>query len=276
MEKHYVNGVAFEYRVDEPAGEVRAGSEPTVVLLHGFPLHARIWAGVAQRLSRHFRVIRPNLRGFGTMTSVEAFTIESLAADVHGLLKGLGDLPCVLAGLSMGGYVALSFAEQFAEDLAGLGLVDTKAEADDEAGRQKRDAMIQRVREQGVSAVVSQMHPNLLASSTIERDPGVAEVLMRVMLDTPALTIEHACRAMRDRKDYRDLLGRITVPTGVIVGAEDALTPPEQARQLAAHIPGATCTVIDGAGHMSPLETPAAVADAIRAVVRRAAGGRSK
>src|SRR4051794_16033318 len=107
----------------------RGRGEP-LVLLHGFPLDRRMWDAQTEKLSDHYRVIAPDLRGFGQSRRSDPFTIESLADDTHLFLEQLAAAPCVLAGLSMGGYVALAYAKKYAADLRGLVLVDTKAEAD--------------------------------------------------------------------------------------------------------------------------------------------------
>ena len=276
MLKRYVNGTAFVYEAAGPA-EPADSADPTIVLLHGFPLDARVWADVAARLAGRYRVVRPNLRGFGSYTSGDDFTIESLARDMYELLGETGDLPCVLCGLSMGGYVSMAFAKNWLPSLRGLCLVDTRSGADDDAGRAKREAMIERVRGKGgVPAVVAEMFPDMIHPETPRRDPAAAEVLMRVMLDAPAPTVERACRAMAGRLDYTPLLGDFAVPASVIVGAGDAITPPDKSRAMADLLPDATFETIDGAGHMSPIERPDLVADAIErlmARVRAGAGG---
>ncbi len=111
-----------------------AGRGAPLVLIHGFPVDARMWAGQLSGLSDRYRVITPDLRGFGGSTSSDPFTMESQADGIHDLLAKLGALPCILGGLSMGGYIALAFARKNATDLRGLILFDTKAAADDEKG----------------------------------------------------------------------------------------------------------------------------------------------
>ena len=273
MHKLYVNGTAFVYEADGPAPENAGSGDPPIVLLHGFPLDARVWAEVARPLARRWRVVRPNLRGFGTFTSNEPFTIQSLAEDVLRLLEETGDLPCVMVGLSMGGYVALSFAQNWSDRLVGLALVDTRAAADDAEGRRRREAMIALLRRKGVGAIAEQMLPDMLSDATRDRDPVAAEAILRVMLDAPAPTVEAALRAMRDRADYTGLLAEIGVPTSVIVGADDAITPVELSRAMAGAVPGAELEVIEGAGHMAPAEQPEAVYDAIARLMDRVRGG---
>jgi pimeloyl-ACP methyl ester carboxylesterase len=185
--------------------------------------------------------------------------MESLADDVHALLAELKALPCVLGGLSMGGYVALAYVKKYPMDLRGLMLMDTRSEGDTPEGRQGREKMISLVRESGAKAVADQMMPKMLAKDTAERMPAVAEKLRLIMEACPARTIEHALAAMRDRCDHTANLPSIAVPTLILVGDQDAITPPAVAQKMQASVPRSTLEVIAGAGHMSPMENPDAV-----------------
>jgi esterase/lipase len=174
-------------------------------------------------------------------------------------------LPFVLAGLSMGGYVALAYAKKYPTDLRGLVLIDTKAEADTAEGKQGRAKMIDLVRKDGSKAVADQMMPKMLAKDAAEQRPQTAQTLRRMMEACPPKTIEHALAAMRDRPDRSGELSQIKVPTLVIVGESDAITPPAAAEAMVNKVPGAQLVVIKGAGHMSPMEQPEQVNRALRA-----------
>lgn len=253
-----VNGTTLSYH-DHGAGG-RA-----VVLLHGFPLDSTMWdAQVPALVEAGWRVITPDLRGFGKSASDVPFTVESLADDVHALLSDVGALPCVSAGLSMGGYVALAYAKKYPKDLRGLVLVDTKAEADTGEGKQGRQKMIDLVRKDGSKAVAEQMMPKMLAKESGAR-PQLAQSLRKMMEGCPPKTIEHALAALRDRPDRSGELGSIGVPTLVIVGDADAITPPDVAQAMARRISGAQLVTVRGAGHMSPMEQPEQVNRALLA-----------
>jgi pimeloyl-ACP methyl ester carboxylesterase len=254
MPTRKVKGVTFVYS--------ETGQGTALVLVHGFPLDRRIWEDQLVNLSADCRVVAPDLRGFGDTHSDTPFTIESLADDLHMLLDDVG-LPCVLGGLSMGGYVALAFARKYPTDLLGLVLVDTRAEADTPEGKQGRQKMIDLARTSGSSAVADQMMPKMTAPGLEQRRPEVAGMLRSIMNDCPPKTIEHALAAMRDRPDLTGFLPSIKVPTLVIVGDADAITPVASAEAMQRAIPNATLTVITGAGHMSPMEEPAQVNHAI-------------
>jgi pimeloyl-ACP methyl ester carboxylesterase len=250
-----INGFDLSY--------TETGTGPTLVLLHGFPLDARAWHGVADLLASRFRVIMPDLRGFGASASDAPFTIESLADDVFAFLqaKNLGGV--ILGGLSMGGYVALAFAKKYPQALRGLLLVDTTASGDSIDGKAGRMKRIETVKTGGSRAVAEQMFPKMITEQTIREKPAVVHLLREIMNACPPTTIEHALLAMRDREDFTAMLPSITVPSLVIVGKDDAIIPLDVAYAVASAIGHGTMVVIPSAGHMAPLEQPQAVADAI-------------
>jgi pimeloyl-ACP methyl ester carboxylesterase len=239
------------------------GRGPALVLLHGFPLDRRIWDAQVGKLSDHYRVIAPDLRGFGQSRRSDPFTIESLADDTHLFLEQLAATPCVLAGLSMGGYVALAYATKYPADLRGLILVDTKAEADTPQAKEGRGKMIELARTSGATAVAEQMLPKMISPGTLESRPDVVKKLRGIMNDCSAQTIEYALAAMRDRPDRSAELPDFKVPTLVIVGDADAITPPDVAEKMHKAVTGSELEVIRGAGHMSPMEQPEQVNRAI-------------
>jgi len=236
----------------------RGEGEP-IVLVHGFPLDSRMWEAQIAEISGSRRLIAPDLRGFGRSSDASPFSVESLADDLHALLSDLGALPCVLGGLSMGGYVSLAYAYQYPGDLRGLMLVDTKAEGDSAEQKEGRGKMIELVRQQGSRAVAEQMLPRMLAKGTPKSRPAVAQALMSIMEACPPITIEHALLAMRDRPDQTPNLPAIAVPTLIVVGDADAITPVSVAQSMQKQIPRAQLAVIKGAGHMSPMEQPVQV-----------------
>jgi 3-oxoadipate enol-lactonase len=259
MPSREINGVRIHY--------TEAGSGLPVVFLHGFPLDSSMWEAQLSALASPpgRRLIAPDLRGFGQSRSDSAFSLESLADDIHALAGAVGAIPLVLAGLSMGGYVALAYAKKYPSDLRGLVLIDTKAEADTAEGKQGRDKMIELARKEGSRAVAEQMMPKMLAKDADGQRPQTAQALRRIMEACPPKTIQNALAAMRDRPDRSGELASIKVPTLVIVGDSDAITPPNVAESMAKKIPGALLVTIRGAGHMSPMEQPDQVNRALRA-----------
>lgn len=249
MPTYTVDNVSWSYS-DTGAGR-------PLVLVHGFPLDLRMWQHQIDHFSGRFRVIAPDLRGFGKSESSQPFTIASLASDLRALLRGIDALPCVLAGLSMGGYVALAYAKMCPTDLTGLILADTRAAGDTADGKAARNKMIETVRSGGAKSVAEQMLPKMLSDHTRAHQPRLEGTMRDMMEHCSPTTIEHALTAMRDREDYTDELPSIAIPTLILVGEHDALTPPDLSRAMHERIPRSQLAIIPNAGHMSPLENPA-------------------
>jgi 3-oxoadipate enol-lactonase len=162
----------------------------------------------------------------------------------------------------MGGYAVLALLAKTSEKIGALALVDTRAGADDEEGRRKRDEAIAAVRAGGSAAAAEAMIPKLLSDEARTRADVVERVRRTIVRQKPE-TLESDLAAMRDRRDSTGLLGGIRIPTLVLAGSLDVLTPPGPAAEMAAAIPGARFLEIAGAGHASPIERPKAVAAAL-------------
>jgi 3-oxoadipate enol-lactonase len=247
-----------------------AGSGPPVVLLHAFPLCRDMWHPQRDALSAEYHVFVPDLRGFGGSSPFHRTpSVEDMADDVAALLDVLKlTEPVVLGGLSMGGYVALAFARRHAAKLRALVLADTKAEADSAEAKANRDKLIEFARGHSPTDVVDQLLPKLLGDQTRAQRPQVAEEVRKIAALQTTGGIIAALQALRDRPDATPGLAATSVPTLVIVGAEDTLTPPSAAQALAKGIRGARLTTIDGAGHLSNMEQPDAFNSAVRDFLR--------
>ena len=238
-----------------------AGAGPSVVLLHGYPLDGAMWSGVARTLSARFRVFKPDLPGRGENPVAAPDSIEGYA-DFLGALAGALPPPVGIAGFSMGGYVTLALLQRRPAGLGALALVDTRAEADDDEGKKKRDEAIASVRSGGVAKIADAMVPRLLAEGAVS-NRDLVDRLRRIILRQKPETVEADLNAMKGRRDSTDILAGISVPTLVLVGEQDALTPPAFSEKMAAAIPGARLVRIPGAGHLTPMERPGAVAAAL-------------
>ena len=228
-----------------------------LVLLHGFPMTGDIWRDVAAAT---------DLPGFtlGSPAAPSA-TIDGMADAVHRTIQTFGR-PCVVGGLSMGGYVALSIAERYPDDLAGLVLLDTKATADDAAATAKRDEMIAAAQAGGSAAIARAMRDTLLSPAA---SPEVRARFDRMAEGIAVQTLIAALSALRDRPGRTAVLGRIKVPTLCVVGADDAATPPAVVEDMRRQIPTARpLAVIPGAGHIPPMENPAATAAVLQSFLR--------
>jgi len=237
------------------------GEGPAVVLVHGYPLDGAMWSGVARAMSSRFRVFKPDLPGRGETPATASATIEEYADFVGAILEALPS-PSGLAGFSMGGYVALALARRRSPKLAALALVDTRASADDAAGKAKRDEAIATVGSAGVPAIAEAMLPRLLAPSALS-NADLVERLNRIMLRQKPETVAADLAAMRDRPDSRSMLADVAIPTLVVVGDADALTPPADSHAMVEAIAGARLVTVPAAGHLTPMEWPGAVATAL-------------
>jgi 3-oxoadipate enol-lactonase len=258
-----VNGIRMAYR------ERGRGHETALLLIHGFPLDGRLWDAQLSGLSSLVRVIAPDLRGSGRSEAPPGpYGMEQYADDLEGLLDALDIRRAVVAGLSMGGYIAFALLRSHPDRIQALVLADTRAEPDSPQARSNRDAAALRVREIGPAAYAEEMLPRMLAPSSAA-NPRIRERALRMMAAQPVDGIVSALGGLRDRADSSALLADIRVPTLVIVGGDDSLTPPADARTMAAGIPGARLVEVPRAGHLSPLENPRAVNAALREFLRK-------
>lgn len=254
-----------------PARVREMGQGPPVVLVHGYPLDGAMWSGVARALATRFRVLKPDLPGRGDTAAASEGSLEDYADFVSAILDRLSERTG-LAGFSMGGYVTLAVARRRHPFLGALALVDTRASADDAAGKAKRDEAIATARAEGPPAIAEAMLPRLVAPASLTRG-DLAERVRRIILRQRPETIEGDLAAMRDRPDARDVLPGIAVPALVVVGEADALTPPADSEAMAAAIPGARLVRIPEAGHLTPMERPGAVSAALGDFFAAALGG---
>jgi len=235
------------------------GDGPALLLVHGFPLDRSIWMHQVATLSG-WRRIAPDLRGLGDADAPEGgYSMAVYADDLARLLDKLRVSKAVVAGLSMGGYVVFEMLRRHRERIAGLILCDTKAEPDTADGKAARDEMAKLARVKGAAAVAERMVPKLLGRTTRQTQPQLVQQVTDMIARAPVTGIVGALEAMRDRPDSIPLLPTITVPTLVVVGQEDDLTPPVNARTMVDAIPHAALTTIAGAGHITAMEAPTAV-----------------
>ena len=242
-----------------------------VVLLHGFPFDHTMWDSQIESLSDVGRIVAPDLRGLGE-SGVGGGGGRGLAAyadDVVAWLDHFRIDRAVVAGLSMGGYVAFEIWRRARARITALVLLDTKAEADSPEAKEARVRAREAIREGGMSAVGGGMVEQVLGETTRHRRPEVVKHTRRMILGTRPDGAMAALDAMRGRPDSTPDLPGIDVPTLVLVGEEDSLTPPETARAMAAAIPGAELRIVPGAGHVSSLENPGAVTGALRSFLER-------
>jgi pimeloyl-ACP methyl ester carboxylesterase len=240
------------------------GAGPPVVLLHGYPLNRSMWQPQVAALRDSYRVVTPDLRGLGETDATPSVTMEDLARDVAELLDELKIARAVIGGLSMGGYVTLAFARLFPERVRALVLADTKAANDTDELRAAREQQARLMLEQGMTAMADGFLPRLLAARAFTEQPEVVEQVRAMMLSTKPTGAAAAQRAMAARRNHLDFLPSVKAPALIIVGSEDALTPPADAAAMHAALPNSRLVALPGAGHLANLESPAEFNQAVR------------
>lgn len=233
------------------------GSGVPVLFLHGFPHNRSLWSPQLGALATPARTICMDLRGFGESARDAPGGLDGYADDAAALLDVLGVERAVIAGLSMGGYATFAFWRRHRARVRALVLCDTKATADSAAAQGARVEMQALVTDHGSMAVANQMITGMVGRTTREKNPELVDELHRMMSLAPVQGIVDALDALRTRPDSTPTLASIDVPTLIVVGDEDVLTPVKDARAMHLAIVGSRLEVIAGAGHVSNMERPA-------------------
>ncbi|WOP19145.1 alpha/beta fold hydrolase [Raineyella sp. LH-20] len=241
-----------------------------LVLLPAFPFDASMWHDVADELD-DLPVLTVDAPGFGASPALSGE--PSLATYAHAVVADLAELGvqrAVFAGLSMGGYTALAIAAESPASVAGLGLLDTKAEADTDQARANRLTMAEAAEGEAGNTVALGLLETALSPITLAHRPAVVEAVRAGLEQAPAAGIAWAQRAMAARPDRRSALGMISAPALVLRGEYDTMTGAEAARHLAGSLAHVELVEIPEAGHFTHVEAPAAVAGALHALYLRA------
>jgi pimeloyl-ACP methyl ester carboxylesterase len=250
----------FRYLEAPPTGRLRG----TLLLLHAFPLNARMWEPQLALAAHGWRVVAPQLRGFdGGADDPPGSSVDDFAGDIVDLLDTLHLKDAVIGGLSMGGYIAFALLRLAPSYVSGLILADTRSQADTSEGIEGRKRMLERLGETGAPGVVDEMLPKLLGSTTRARQPELVERVRRLALANSAEAISGALRALMTRPDATPLLQTIRCPSLILVGEEDVITPPELSEQMRSAIAGSELVRIPEAGHLSSVEQPDAFNGAV-------------
>ena len=244
--------------------EVR-GDGPDVVLLHPFPSDHTFWSGAAERLESRYRLILPDLRGHGESTAGDGpATMHKHAQDIARVCDELRIAKAVFAGCSIGGYVLFEIWRRSRERVRALVFCDTKALADTEEGRAQRLKTAEDAEQRGPEYVIGNMFARLLGETTQRNRPDVVSAARGTMNRTTAEGFAAVQRGMAERPDSTPTLATIAVPTLVLGGEEDRLSPPQELQRIASGIPGASLKIIAKAGHLAPMEQPEEVGIALR------------
>jgi pimeloyl-ACP methyl ester carboxylesterase len=247
---------------------LESGDGAPLVLLHAFPLDASMWAPQHATTPSGWRLVTPDLRGFGATSGPPATSVDDHADDVLALMRHLSIERAVIGGLSMGGYVAFAIHRHAAQRFRALVLADTRAEADTEQARAGRLTMQRTARDDGARAVADAMLPRLLRPAA--QAAGEAPTRLRELITSNRIEgIIDGLEALRTRPDSTPTLATIVCPTLIIVGADDELTPVAMSETMQRGIRGSTLAVVPSSGHLSNLEQPQAFDAALLGFLRR-------
>ena len=248
------------------------GQGMPLVFLHAFPFNRTMWEPQLKALSNRFRIITVDLRGHGESDApLWHYTLDLFADDIRSLLDHLSIQQAVLVGLSMGGYLMFSFYRRYADRVKGLVFADTRAEPDSPEQTAWRFRLAQRVYKEGAGAVVEEMLPKLLATTSYQTKPALVQQVSAIMIGSQISGILVDLMAIAERPDSVPLLNTIIRPTLVLVGEMDALTSPVENKRVADGIHGARFQIIPSAGHLSNLEQPEIFNEAVRSFVEKIA-----
>lgn len=241
------------------------GAGTPILWIHGFPLSSRVFhPQLAITGAQH---LMPDLPGFGRAPEpVREMTMDGYAREMLAVLDERGIGRAVFAGLSMGGYIVLAAARMAPGRFAGAILIDTRETADTPEAKKGRYETMKNVKEKGVSVVVDAMLPKMLTPSA---PPELVDEVRTMMSSSTPAGVMAALKAIAERPDFSDVLPRLDVPTLVVVGAADAITPPSDADRMAKKLPQATLVTIPNAAHLSNLEQPAKFNQAVEEFLRR-------
>jgi pimeloyl-ACP methyl ester carboxylesterase len=229
------------------------GSGPPLVLIHGFCETGSIWNAIVPKLSSKFRVICPDLPGFGNSQMLKApFSIIDVAAEMSRWMISNAIVKPMVVGHSLGGYVTLAIANKGEVPLAGFGLFHSTALADSEEKKANRNKVIDFVSRNGVAPYIDTFVPGLFSDKTSRHIEKVKEMMNEA---TPEALIGYVA-AMRDRPDQSVLLARYPKPVLLLAGAHDEVIPVESVEKLSKLAQKGTFAVLDDAAHMGMLESP--------------------
>ena len=245
---------------------------PPVVLIHGFPFSHKMWEHQVLALAARYRVITYDLRGLGeSLDETNHFTLEILVDDLLGLLDHLQIRKAAMVGFSMGGYIALRAMEREPTRFSMLVLADTQSAADSDEAKLKRTKALRSLQQAGIDVYGDEFLKSAISSATLETKRSLVANLKSMISSNSMAGLRGALFAMMSRTDTTQSLRNITVPTLVVVGSEDRITPVAQSEILKKSIPNARLALIAESGHMSNLENPEAFNSALLSFLKQTA-----
>ncbi len=242
-----------------------AGQGMPVVLVHGFPFNHHIWDAQIAELGASYRVIAPDLRGFGESAAPDdGYGMDDFAADIITLLDRLSIERAVWVGHSMGGYITLAALRRWPERVSAVAFVGSHAQPDSPEKRLQRETSADNAMRQGVSDTAFTMMSTIFAGE-VDRQGPMAQRIYDMMVSAKPHAVAGALRGMAARRDSRDVARSLAIPALVIAGEDDEAVGAELTGELAKLIPSAQHVVISGAGHMPMVEQPDTLTETLRA-----------
>lgn len=246
-----------------------------IILIHGFPFDYTMWTSQIRSLQNDYRVIAYDVRGLGkSYVGDGQYTMEFFVDDLFWLMHELELENPVLCGLSMGGYIALRAVERDQSRFKGLILMDTKSDADDDAGKVNRSAGINKINTEGLDKFIEDLIPGLFAEESLKNMKATVENIKNVGKNHSPLGVKGSLLAMISRTSTNKFLKKITIPTLVMGGSFDKLTPPKDMRVMADKIKDSEFAIVPRAGHLSPVENSSYVNDMLCGFMKRRVMGK--
>ena len=246
-----VNNLTISYN------DIGPSDAPAIIFIHGFPFNKAMWAGQADILKDRYRIIAYDVRGHGNSDAGgEDFAISLFVNDLISLMDALELDKAILCGLSMGGYIALNAVINYPKRFDALILSDTQCAADTAEGKVKRMKAVESIRQNGVERYAEESIKNLFAPESFTTKGKEIAIIKEMILKTPEQVLSKTLIALSKRKETCSKLHKIKVPTLILVGESDKITPPASARVMHEKIPHALLTIVPYAGHLANLEHP--------------------
>ena len=233
------------------------GSGFPVVLVHGLAEDHNVWNDVAGELKNSMRLLIPDLPGWGkSELPSDLKSMNDFADAVYAILKAEHIDECVMIGHSMGGYITLAFAEKYSDMLAGFGLFQSSALADDETKKQNRDKVADFVIRIGVAPYINELYDTLFSKSYYQTQATQLADLKKYAAQFSAETIRASVLAMKNRPDRTEVLKQSEVPVLFVIGDEDGTAPPEKVLPQTFIPRFAEVFWLNNCGHMGHIEYP--------------------
>jgi len=237
----------------------------TILFVHGFPFDHTMWQTQVDEFSKDYKCVSYDIRGLGESPAGDGqFTMESFVDDLEIILEELKLNRPILCGLSMGGYISLRAVERIQEKFSAAILCDTRSEADNNEGKLKRAAGIKRINKEGLAPFVKDFITNCFGDDFKQNRKEALQNIIEKSSQFNPVGVKGGLFAMLSRSDTTTSLGKINIPTLIICGEQDTLTPPPVMKEMFHKINKAEFVEIPKAGHMTPIENPQAVNKAIR------------